>query len=206
MSDVANNYLFSELRLTNNPGVLIGDLPPNLFASLKANVDQAVEKRISTAHTLVGMIEELYTIELDGQINNYITMMVEDYQRRFQYYVGRKPNFRRPWVNMQKKHEYSPVHNHPDMLGWVIWVNVPYDINDEINMPNSAQSKVKKNSTFEFIYPNLGGSMQTHNIPVSKSHEGMIMMFPSFLRHVVYPFYTSDDYRISVAGNVQMVA
>jgi len=28
-------------------------------------------------------------------------------------------------------------------------------------------------------------------------------MFPSLLAHCVYPFYTSDDYRISISGNIK---
>jgi len=28
-------------------------------------------------------------------------------------------------------------------------------------------------------------------------------MFPSQLIHAVYPFYTSDEYRISVSGNIK---
>ena len=27
-------------------------------------------------------------------------------------------------------------------------------------------------------------------------------MFPSYLNHMVYPFYTSDEYRISMSGNI----
>ena len=35
-----------------------------------------------------------------------------------------------------------------------------------------------------------------------KSDEKKIIMFPAGLNHVVYPFYTSDDYRITISGNV----
>ena len=27
-------------------------------------------------------------------------------------------------------------------------------------------------------------------------------MFPSYVQHEVFPFYTSDDYRITISGNV----
>jgi hypothetical protein len=29
-------------------------------------------------------------------------------------------------------------------------------------------------------------------------------MFPSSLNHEVYPFYTSDDFRITIAGNIML--
>ena len=39
-------------------------------------------------------------------------------------------------------------------------------------------------------------------LDVDNEYEGKIMMFPSSLVHCVYPFYTSDDYRISLSGNI----
>ena len=41
-------------------------------------------------------------------------------------------------------------------------------------------------------------------VPVDKTYEGTIVMFPSEMLHAVYPFYTSDDYRISVSGNLRI--
>ena len=41
-------------------------------------------------------------------------------------------------------------------------------------------------------------------VHVDKSYEGKMLMFPSFVQHGVYPFYTSDDYRITVSGNVSV--
>lgn len=202
MLPVDNDY--RELKLVNNPGVLLGRLPCDVFNELKAAAAKSMEDKISNAHNLVGMIEELYSIDVSDTLVTYLSGMVNDYQRRFSYRESYVPRFTSSWINVQKKHEYSPVHHHPRTLGWVAWVKIPYDINNEMNMPNSASSKVKKNSNFEFVYSNLGGEIQTHSIPVDRSYEGVVMMFPSYLRHTVYPFYTSDDYRISVAGNIEL--
>ena len=43
-------------------------------------------------------------------------------------------------------------------------------------------------------------------LPVDKTWEGMMLMFPSKLHHSVYPFYTSDEKRISVSGNISIKA
>jgi len=37
---------------------------------------------------------------------------------------------------------------------------------------------------------------------VENGWEGRVVMFPAKLLHVVYPFYTSNGYRISIAGNL----
>ena len=32
--------------------------------------------------------------------------------------------------------------------------------------------------------------------------EGTILLFPSDINHIVYPHYSTEDYRISVAGDI----
>ena len=48
----------------------------------------------------------------------------------------------------------------------------------------------------------LNGEIITHRLNIDKTWEGKIVMFPSYLMHTVYPFFTSDEYRISIAGNI----
>ena len=55
---------------------------------------------------------------------------------------------------------------------------------------------------FQFSYTGILGGISNHYVPVDESYENTMMLFPSKLMHCVYPFFTSDDYRISVAGNV----
>jgi len=50
------------------------------------------------------------------------------------------------------------------------------------------------------------GNIRSHDLPVDKSYEKKLLLFPATMRHSVYPFYTSDDYRISVSGNFLMKA
>ena len=38
-------------------------------------------------------------------------------------------------------------------------------------------------------------------LPVDKSFEGKMLMFSANQLHEVYPFYTSDDLRVTVSGN-----
>ena len=58
------------------------------------------------------------------------------------------------------------------------------------------------NSLFEFIFIDFLGRLASSRIDVDKSYEGTLIMFPSALNHTVHPFYTSDDYRISISGNL----
>ena len=55
---------------------------------------------------------------------------------------------------------------------------------------------------FQFNYQNILGDCQTWQYELDKTWEGHMLLFPSKLQHAVYPFYTSDEDRITVAGNI----
>lgn len=105
------------------------------------------------------------------------------------------------WVNFQEKHEFNPIHNHGGFMSFVIWLKVPYVIEDELKNVSGINSNNNIPAHFQFAYTNSLGDIQTYNIPVDKTWENTMMLFPSKLVHSVYPFFSSDDYRISVSGN-----
>jgi hypothetical protein len=108
------------------------------------------------------------------------------------------------WVNFQKKHEFNPVHSHQGMYSFVIWIDVPFEIADEISVPCSINSNAKVPGHFQFIFTNSIGEICTHTIPVDKTYVNTMVLFPAVLRHTVYPFSTSDNFRISVSGNFKL--
>ena len=48
--------------------------------------------------------------------------------------------------------------------------------------------------------------IREYNISADEKYENTLMVFPSSLYHSVNPFYTSDEYRISVSGNICLSA
>jgi hypothetical protein len=70
-------------------------------------------------------------------------------------------------------------------------------------MENCKNSRtVELASTFQFVYTTALGTIANCPMFVESGWEGNIIMFPAKLLHMVYPFQTSDDYRISIAGNL----
>ena len=106
------------------------------------------------------------------------------------------------WINFQKKYEHNPLHNHTGVLSFVLWVQIPYNLKDELSHPNCINSNTPSNSLFEFVCTDFMGKIVQNRIEVDKSWEGTMIMFPSSLHHMVHPFYTSDEYRISISGNL----
>ena len=107
------------------------------------------------------------------------------------------------WINFQKKHEYNPIHFHGGDYSYVLWIQIPYELEKELSLSNSNNSNDPLNSTFNFYFINIFGSITSERLLIDKSWEGKLILFPSELRHEVFPFYTSDDYRISISGNIK---
>jgi hypothetical protein len=105
------------------------------------------------------------------------------------------------WVNFQQKHDFNPIHRHGGAVSFVIWIDIPYDINVEKHHSSSKNSAAPVPGYFQFTYVNILGEISSHNIPADSKFKNQMVMFPAGLPHCVYPFRTSDEYRISVSGN-----
>jgi hypothetical protein len=105
------------------------------------------------------------------------------------------------WINIQRKGEFIPNHNHCGIYSFVIWIQIPYNIYDEVPNIDSYQ-EIPSTSSFEFIYQNILGQTMLQRIMPTKQHEGKMMMFPSKLHHCVYPFFSTNENRISISGNI----
>ena len=106
------------------------------------------------------------------------------------------------WVNFQKKYEYNPMHLHDGVMSFVIWMKIPYRYEDEMQHETAKKVNSCMNGSFEFIYTNLLGAITGYQYSLSPEAEGGVLIFPSALHHVVHPFYTSDEERISISGNI----
>ena len=48
------------------------------------------------------------------------------------------------------------------------------------------------------------GQQRTYWYNLNKEDEGTMLLFPSDLKHSVYPFYKCDDERVSISGNIYL--
>ena len=107
------------------------------------------------------------------------------------------------WVNFQKKYDFNPVHNHTGAVSFVIWMKIPYEYKNEANTARTkgiADGCVS--GCFQFLFTSMLGQIVKHNYYLNPLYEGTILIFPCQLNHTVYPFFTSDEDRISISGNI----
>jgi hypothetical protein len=173
----------------------IVEIQKNFFLAESVNYSLAghirKEYKLSKSKQYIENLLLPYVIEFDNQSKylQSLNLLNKDVSIKLEY----------PWVNFMKKHEFNPPHNHSGLLSFVIWIKIPFNIEEEFQQfPD-----IKHNATgcFNFLYINSLGKICTHTIKADKNMENCILIFPSELTHFVNPFYTSDDYRISISGN-----
>lgn len=108
------------------------------------------------------------------------------------------------WVNFQKQTEFNPMHDHSGILSFVIWLKIPTDYREQHKIPFVGESNSPAASDFQLIYTDILGNVVGQNIVMDKNMENCMIVFPSQLKHQVYPFYNCDDERISISGNISL--
>ena len=195
-----------------NLGLTEGSIPPPIYQALnKEIVDIHNNDRdiVRMNTSLAGQITKEYQITKSlPLLNPFLEEMGRAYQKNWDYFPKENPNDNKlkvesVWVNMQKKLEVNPLHNHDGTLSFVAWLHVPFKLEDERNVENCKNSRtVELASTFQFVYTTALGTIANCPMFVENGWEAKIVMFPAKLLHIVYPFQTTDDYRISIAGNL----
>jgi len=105
------------------------------------------------------------------------------------------------WMNIQERGEYNPPHNHKGIMSFVIWFEIPYNIQEEKLLNNSKYSNIPSNGDFFFHPINILGQFNSMAMNVGKDKEGTMCIFHSKLLHSVNPFFTTDKQRVTFSGN-----
>jgi len=108
------------------------------------------------------------------------------------------------WYNVNRKNHFNFLHNHPDrcFVSGIYYLKVPKDIHNAGDISFEGPDELQK------WIPFYQGPFAQHNEFNSNSYyikpnEGLLILFPSHLRHRVYPNLT-DEPRISIAFNVEV--
>lgn len=198
-----------------NVGYLLVDLTEDQLIPIKREINE-IQNNFSKfnvySNTLAGNLEKQYKlIKSKEYINNLLMPFIATYEDNFNYLKFIDINTKdlilaldNVWVNFQKKYEFNPVHNHTGVYSFVIWLKVPFLMEDEIKLSPGNYSNKPVSGNFEILYTSALGETSCMQLPVDKTFEGKMLFFPAKLSHQVYPFYSSDDERISISGNIKL--
>ena len=201
------------MKITDN--VILYDIDESKLSPLRQEIQDVLSNpnNYNKANThLAGNLEREYHLSEDmrNHLNDILMECIPEYAENDYFtsvdYCDKDYPIRLTdaWVNFQQKYEFNPVHRHTGLLSFVLWLQVPYTIEEETNGPHCVNSNYAAAGQFEIIYNTNCGEIVTTKLPVDKTYEGKLLLFPSHMNHCVYPFYTSDEYRISVSGNIKI--
>ena len=109
------------------------------------------------------------------------------------------------WINFQKKHEFNPLHIHSGIFSFIIFMKIPYNLIDEDKFfPDTKDQPSTSRLCFVISKPN--GSIRDIKCNVDESYLHKMLIFPANYNHLVYPFFTSDEERITISGNIKIDA
>jgi hypothetical protein len=201
----------------NNIGIVATKLSDEDLQPIKDEIKEIQNNFSNYAkhnNKLAGNIEHEYLLnKTHTYIENLVQPYINKHEERFNYIdsidvLSRKLDLgmrEPPWVNFMKKHEFNPPHTHSGIYSFVIWIDVPYDIEEEKSQNYCKDSNTSLPGHFQFLYINSLGKISQYNIPVDRTYNNTMVIFPCGLTHSVYPFSTSDKYRISVSGNFKLI-
>ena len=109
--------------------------------------------------------------------------------------------FSRFWWRASLDGDYQSIHDHQGIFTFVVWLTVPFEGADERQVQAGFRPEA---SDFVLVYPDTCGQLQKRNFVLGKGAEGKMLFFPSDINHIVYPHYTTQEYRIALAGDVAL--
>lgn len=194
-----------------NLGILMTEFPSTTLDTLKRMCFDKLHdpNRVAYHYGLAGQIEHEYEFdEVRPLLDPILDRMMCQYLNPQVFLTppmpSNTPMLKQYWINFQHKHEFNPLHMHSGLLSFVLWIDIPYD--DEVEA-QAAPGSPGKNSTdswagkFAFQYHDILGRSKMEPMPTEQL-VGKLFLFPAQLQHIVYPFYSTDKPRISIAGNI----
>lgn len=194
-----SNYGWIETNLEPEHIVFLWQKIEEKKESLKENLAGNISNSYIIDDTEKYFFNEVLSQHIDAYTQIYGSHPVRDYA-----YGDFKLQLGKFWVNYQNKHEFNPYHHHGGVYSFVVWMKIPTDWRDQnqLSFLNGIKEEDKKASIFEFEYTDILGNIRNYGYRLDPTFEGKMLFFPAALRHCVYPFYNTEEQRISVSGNL----
>lgn len=186
------------------------DVPKNVTDYLRNNISKEIPKQESLAGHLKDeygyknwpLYVEEYLMKCVSQRNYLLeyAKTIKALDIDVPFYLGDM------WVNLQRKHEFNPIHTHSGVWSFIIPLQVPYKLEDEDKVFPSQGNRKSCTSKLCFVVNNNVGQINSVEVDMDQSYVDKLLIFPAKLNHLVYPFFTSDGIRITVSGNISLRA
>ncbi|SVB09384.1 uncharacterized protein METZ01_LOCUS162238 [marine metagenome] len=135
-------------------------------------------------------------------------MYYEDWKNHYDVHIAKKyppPKFKLGnfWVNYQNQTEFNPPHNHSGLYSFVIFMRIPTHWKEQHKLPMAINANNPCVSDFQLLQGSINSPiLLSRNFFLCPEDEGRMLFFPAWLSHQVFPFYGTEETRITLSGNI----
>ena len=105
------------------------------------------------------------------------------------------------WANFMSQTQYELKHDHGAVRSSVIWLRIPYTQAEEQAARPQVPEHCNTSGRFALHSTDALGRVQHTILPLEYTWENVLCLFPAQIHHSAFPFYSSDQLRVSIAGN-----
>ena len=185
-------------------------LPQDATDALIKMSDELLSNKLSESHgdSLAGVIDKEIKVYKSDMEKAGVDQLIESCVRSYVVHCAKNHGFfnethifesmiNSAWIVSQYENEYNPMHNHTGCdISAVIYLKTP-DVKGRRNL-ESKKGKEDYDGSIAFVHSAMGN--RNHDVlekgvmnlsPTS----GLLIMFPSYLIHTVYPFIGEGERR-----------
>jgi hypothetical protein len=155
-------------------------------------------------HSFTSTVKKEYRILKSlKKLDTLISPLANIYNNTFDFNKVNDYCLTKAWVNFQERGEFFAPHTHIGEFSFALYLQVPFTNENEIKYLSTENKPANTASGFVFYYTDTLGEIKPHYIPIDSTWENKIIFFPGRMLHSVQPFFTSNDFRITISGNIE---
>ena len=185
-------------------------LPQDALDAMLKMSDEILSDKLSESHgqSLAGVIDKEVKVYKSDMEKAGIDQLIESCVKSYVVHCAKQHNFfsethtfqsqiNSAWIVSQYENEYNPAHNHTGCdISAVIYLKCP-DVKGRRNL-ESKKGKGDNDGNIAFIHSSVGNrnfDVFEKGIMNLEPRPGLLVMFPSYLAHTVYPFIGEGERR-----------
>ena len=185
-------------------------LPQDALDAMLKMSDEILSDKLSESHgqSLAGVIDKEIKVYKSDMEKAGVDQLIESCVKSYVVHCAKQHNFfsethtfqsqiNSAWIVSQYENEYNPLHNHTGCdISAVIYLKVP----DVKGRRNLESKKGKNDSDGDITFIHSATSQRNFDIfekgmMTIQPTSGLLVMFPSYLLHTVYPFIGEGERR-----------
>ena len=185
-------------------------LPQDALDALIKMSDELLSNKLTESHgdSLAGVIDKEIKVYKSDMDKAGVDQLIESCVRSYVVHCAKQHNFFKEdytfsskinsaWIVSQYENEYNPMHNHTGCdISAVIYLKTP-DVKGRRNI-ESKKGKHDNDGDISFIHSATGQrnfDVFEKGVTNITPSPGLMVMFPSYLIHTVYPFIGEGERR-----------